>query len=504
MIPVLSSQQVKLADAETIKKQGLQQGELMEKAGILCAGYIMQHFPLWKKFVLVCGNGNNGGDGLVIARLLNQEELTVRVFVLETGSKASDDFTFNLNRLEQTDVPITHIADKNQLPDIKNDELVVDAIFGIGLTRKIEGISLQFIQHINQQSPYTISIDLPSGLMADTCSGENAAAIVKANLTLTIGAPKICLFLPENANYVGDYVLLDIGLDKEFIQSLNPHFFVAEKKEIKKYLPDRDKFSHKGNFGHALLIAGSLGKTGAAVLSSKACLHSGAGLLTVQVPRSGYAIMQVSVPEAMCLVDEGENFLKSVNTYDSYSAIGIGPGIGTEKETALLLFSLLNAYKKPMVIDADALNILGANKEWLTQIPEGSILTPHMKEFARLFGETKNDFERIDLLRKAAVTYKVHIVLKGHFSLVASPAGQCYINTTGNAGMATGGSGDVLTGILTSLLAQGLNPLEAAIAGVYLHGTAGDLALENESMESMVAGDIVSSIGKAFKKIHAE
>jgi hydroxyethylthiazole kinase-like uncharacterized protein yjeF len=504
MIPVLTAQQVKLADAETIKKQGLQEGELMEKAGILCAGYIMQHFSGWKKFIVFCGNGNNGGDGLVIARLLNQQKLNVQVFVLQSGAKATNEFNLNMDRLQKTDVVIVTITEKIQLPEIKKDELVIDALFGIGLSRKIEGVALDCIQHINSFSPCTISIDLPSGLMTDACSAGHAGGIVRANYTLTIGAPKICLFLPENTPYVGDYVLLDIGLDKDFIKSLNPHYFVSEKKEIKDYLPDRNKFAHKGNFGHAMLVAGSLGKTGAAVLSSKACLHSGVGLLTVQVPKSGYEIMQVSVPEAMCLVDEGEHFLKTVNSYDSFSSVGIGPGIGMEKETTALFFSLIKSYQKPMVIDADALNILGLNKDWLEQIPRGSILTPHMKEFARMFGETGNDFERIELLRNSAVKYKVYIVLKGHFSIVASPEGKCHINTTGNAGMATGGSGDVLTGILTSFLAQGVNPLEAAIAGVYLHGLAGDLALENESMESMTAGNIIDNIGKAFKKIHAE
>ncbi|HYG49593.1 MAG TPA: NAD(P)H-hydrate dehydratase [Flavobacteriales bacterium] len=503
MIPVLTSTQVKLTDAETIKKQGLQTGELMEKAGILCAGYIMQHFPTWKKFIVFCGNGNNGGDGLVVARLLNDGELNVRVYLVQTGKEASPDFSLNLERLEKTGVTIVHLSEKNQLPAIKNDEMVIDALFGIGLTRPIEGMALDAVKHINQNSSCVISIDLPSGLNADACSAKDGEGIVKANFTLTIGAPKICLFMPENAAYVGSYALLDIGLDKEFINELKPEFYLPEKKEIGQYLPARDKFSHKGDFGHALLVAGSLGKTGAAVLASRACLRAGVGLLTVQVPKSGYAVMQASVPEAMCLVDEGENFVHTAQQYDSFSAIGIGPGIGTRKETSQLLLSLLQSYKKPMVLDADALNILSANKEWLNYVPGGSILTPHMKEFVRMFGQTPNDFDRLALLRASAVKYNVHIVLKGHFSVVASPKGISYINTTGNAGMATGGTGDVLTGILTSLLAQGLKPLETAIAGVYLHGLAGDNALETESMESMTAGDIVNNLGKAFKKIHA-
>jgi NAD(P)H-hydrate epimerase len=354
------------------------------------------------------------------------------------------------------------------------------------------------VNHINNSGTIIISIDLPSGLFADKSSKSNT--VIKANHTLSFQNYKLAFLLPENEDYCGDVHLLKIDLHENFEQDEHADFELVDKEVIKTIYKPRNKFSHKGNFGHAALLCGSYGMMGAAVLSASACLRSGVGKLTSYIPKCGYDILQTAVPEAMCIV-AGEDHFLSANGIEKFDAVGIGPGIGIFPSHKELLVEIFKKINTPMVIDADALNIIAQNAVLLKSIPASSILTPHSKEFERLFGKTENDFDRLQLALQKSKELNIYIILKGHYSFISTPEGLGYFNSTGNAGMATAGSGDVLTGILTGLLAQGYSSLQTCLLGVYLHGLAGDMAAEKFSQEAMIAGDMVDCLGEAFKEL---
>ena len=376
------------------------------------------------------------------------------------------------------------------------DLVVIDAIFGSGLTRPIDGFIADIVHQINKKE--IVAIDLPSGLFAEDNRENNFDNIVKAKTTLTFQQPKLAMLFPQNYFFVGEWIVLPIGLHQGFIEGLHSTNYVITISDIKTILKPRAKFSHKGTFGHALLIAGSKGKMGAAILSAKACLRAGAGLLTVHIPAKGLEIMQTALPEAMCSTSDENDFIADVPELSTYNAIGIGPGLGMEKQTQNTLKLLIQNANFPLVIDADALNILSENKTWLAFLPQESILTPHPKEFERLVGKWDSDEERLEMQRQFAVKHQINVVLKGANTAIALPNGDVYFNSTGNEGMATAGSGDVLTGIITSLIAQRYSSSEAAILGVYLHGLAGDVAKENLTEFGMLASDIVDAIPKAY------
>jgi NAD(P)H-hydrate epimerase len=377
---------------------------------------------------------------------------------------------------------------------------VIDALFGSGLNRALEDVTGKLVEHINHSGADIVSIDIPSGLFTDRSSKGNM--IVRANHTLSFQCYKPAFLVPENAAYTGDINILDISLHPDFLKTLASRYELVDKSIIQSIYRPRNRFAHKGNFGHALLAAGSYGKMGAAVLTVKSCLRSGVGLLTCHIPKCGYDIIQTAVPEAMAMTDFNSSFLTKIEEdITKYDAIGIGPGIGTASDTRMLVREIFDAYRSPMVLDADALNCISLQKDFLQLIPAGSILTPHPKEFERLFGKVANDFERMELTLQKARELNVIIILKGHHTMIATTDGRAFFNSTGNAGMATGGSGDVLTGILTGLLAQGYSSIETAIFGTYLHGLAGDIAAEKLSMEAMASGDLIECLGEAFKRV---
>jgi NAD(P)H-hydrate epimerase len=339
---------------------------------------------------------------------------------------------------------------------------------------------------------------MPSGLFSEDNSARKHKNIVNADVTLTFQVPKLAFVLPENYKYIGEWVLLDIGLDKVFIDSLNSPYYFVEETDVRQFLKVREKYAHKGNFGHALLIAGSYGKMGAAILGSKACLRSGAGLITVHIPKIGYEIMQRSVPEAMVSIDSDNEFIASLPDILKYNAIAIGPGIDKKEETQNVLKLLIQNSSIPLIFDADALNILSENKTWLSFIPKQSILTPHPKEFERLVGKPDNDIHRLQLQMELSVKHGIYIIYKGAYSTISAPNGKFFFNPTGNPGMATGGSGDVLTGILLGLKACGYSSMETCIIGTFIHGLAGDIAKKKKGEESLIAGDLVDNISEAF------
>jgi len=488
-------------DAFTIAHEPIASIDLMERAALAFSNWFQTHFPDVDRPVhIFCGPGNNGGDGLAVARILHGRFFSVTVYLCFTDGNTSPDFRANLERLPRLqELQIMELQSRDPLPPIPQNAVVIDALFGSGLNRAPEGDFERLILHLNANAKDLVSVDMPSGLFADR---HTAGSSIHANHTLSFETPKLAFLFPENAERVGEWSVQPIGLHSDFKENLSVSNHFINLELIRSFIRKRKKYDHKGTYGHALLIAGSFGKAGAAILSARACLRSGVGLLTVHVPRCAYEVLQATVPEAMVSPDWNQYFFsKPPESLEVFQAIGIGCGLDRQGETATALLQLLEATNQPMVLDADALNILSEHPGWYAKIPANSILTPHPKEFERLFGKTENDFERNALQRRKAQELKVYILLKGAHSCIATPEGVCYFNSTGNPGMATGGSGDVLTGILTGLRAQGYSSLEASLLGVFLHGLAGDLAVQASSPEALIAGDLVGKMGEGFQMI---
>ncbi len=498
---ILSAEQIRRADAYTIENEPVASIDLMERAASACYQRIEMLYGTDRPFHVFCGIGNNGGDGLVIARYLHNAGYEVHVHIVRFSSKTSEDFATNEEHLRKLKLDITDIRKKEAFPDLPENAVVVDALFGTGLSRPAKGLAAQAIEHINESGCEVVAVDMPSGLFAEDNTENTRKTIIRATRTLSFEVPKLAFFFADNAPYVGHWELIPIGLDAGFIASLEAEQELLEPFHFHNVLKIRPRFSHKGTYGHSLLIGGSYGKMGALVLAARACLRSGTGLLTTHVPACGYDIVQNSVPEGMCQVDTSEQFIANPGDISAFNAIGVGPGLGKGEETQKMLKLLIQNTSIPLVIDADALNILGENKTWLHFLPAGSVLTPHPKEFDRMAGEAAGDHDRYRRQREFAAKYQVVVVLKGAYTSVASPGGQFFFNDTGNPGMATGGTGDVLTGIITGLMAQGYSSLQAALLGVHLHGLAGDGAMEQYGMEAMTAGDLVSNLGEAFHRL---
>jgi NAD(P)H-hydrate epimerase len=489
---ILSAQQIHNWDAFTIANEPIHSVDLMERAAQACTDYISHESLFDRPFKIFCGKGNNGGDGLAIARQLLHQHYNVSVYIIEFGAVGTEDFQINLQRLHELDVNIRFIQSKEFFPEINEDDIVIDALYGSGLNRPLKDLSAALVNHINQSNAFVIAIDVPSGMFIDKSSTGNP--VIKAGVTLTFQCYKLCFLVAENADYTGDVKILDIGLLSAFPETVESVYQLTTEEIIQNIYKPRKPFSHKGSYGHALIIAGNIGKTGAALMATHACLRTGAGLTTVNVPEKFLNAVHGYLPEAMCSLREDELDLERI------TSLGIGPGIGTEKDAQNLVWNVLRQFKELMVIDADALNIISQNQEWLKQLPANTILTPHPKEFERLFGKAENDFERMRMALEQSSKYNCIIVLKGRYTLIAGK-GKGWFNTTGNAGLAKGGSGDILTGIITALLAQKYEPINAALFGVYLHGLAADITLEKQSEESMLASDVIENLGIAFNNL---
>ena len=491
---IFSAEQIRKWDGYTIQNEPVSSIDLMERAAFECSQWIIREFHYYQKFAVFCGPGNNGGDGLAIARMLKEIiKCDVRVFLL-SDKKGSEDFETNLSRLKNLiDVNYLH----NDFPEI-NGCIVIDAIFGTGLNKPVTGAFAKVIENINHQNTTVISIDIPSGMYVDKSSIGNK--IIQATHTLTFQNQKLAFFMPENGKFCGKVELLPIGLSKDFEENEEPLFYFTDESIIKRIYRSRDQFSNKGNYGYACMLAGSYGMMGAAILSAHGCLRSGVGKMTCYVCETGYEILQIGAPEALCKVF-GKKNLENISGLEPFDALGIGPGIGQFESHVEMLNYIFGNFKKPVVIDADALNVMSEHQELYKNIPENSIITPHPKEFERLFGKTENDFAQRDLAVQKAAELKVFIILKGRYTFIATSEGKGFFNSTGNPGMATAGSGDVLTGILTGLLAQHYSPFDTCILGVYLHGLAGDFAAQEHSQEALISEDIYRYLGKAFLKI---
>ena len=508
---ILSAEKIREADAYTIKHEPIKSIDLMERAAGLCFDWLYAAAPKlfpdsiseekdWV-FYIVCGTGNNGGDGMVLARLLQRNGYNAEVAVVHISDKPSKDFTASLDKLGKGKKAVIDIKKTKDIPDFPDNAIIIDAIFGTGLNRPSEGIGREVIEKINQSKSTIVSIDMPSGLFDSDNSRNDPKGIVRSNHILTFQLPKLSFFLSENEAMVGAVHILDIGLDSEFLNNVESTFHYLTGSEAAEMRIARSAYSHKGTYGHALIIAGAQGKWGAAVLSSKACLRAGAGLVTAHVGSDGADVLHNAMPELMIDHDKAGTHFANLPDLSDYDAIGVGPGIGKSDDTVRALKLLIQQAKVPLVLDADALNILADNPTWMAFLPKDSILTPHPGEFARLAGSKLSHFESLEKQREMSQKNGIYILLKGANSSLSFPDGRVLINSTGNPGMASAGMGDSLTGIITGLLSSQYKPLEAAALAMFVHGRAGDLALKNQSVESLVASDLIENIGNAFESL---
>lgn len=497
---ILTTEQARLCDEMTISEQGITSIDLMERASNACAEWILQRWDSTNSIAVFCGNGNNGGDGFALVRLLRVAGMNAVAFYFDSDHRQSADNIYERELLKNEFPDSIRFISAADVYEIGSHfDIVVDCLFGSGLNRPLIGSHAEIIHHLNQIYAVKIAIDIPSGLMCDVLPNPETV-IFKADHTLSFQLYKRTFLHEESAKYAGDIHIIDINLSKLAISQMSTKVNVADSAYIKSLLKPRNPFSHKGDFGTMLTIAGSYGMMGAAALCTISALRSGAGKAVAWIPSCGYNIMQTLAIEATCITS-GENFLEGRIDLNGYNSIAIGPGMGQHPETVKSLVYVLKNAQQPLVIDADALNIISNNQHLLDLIPAGCILTPHPGELRRLFGESVNSFQMLDKAIEAAIKYGVIIVLKGRHSSICMPDGDIYYNTTGNEGMATGGSGDVLAGIIAGLVAQGYNSETASVLGVYIHGLAGDIAAKTIGSRSVIARDLTSYLGNAFESI---
>ncbi|MBK9291182.1 MAG: NAD(P)H-hydrate dehydratase [Bacteroidetes bacterium] len=497
---ILNIAQIRQADAYTIAHEPISSVDLMERAAGNLYNALKPRLGREKQILIFCGTGNNGGDGLVLARKMLEDGFHAETFVLRMGNNESNDFTINLERLLALGGKVQEISNKAQFPTISSHSIVVDALFGSGLSRPLDGTAAELVLHINESEAIVISVDMPSGLFADKPMPKGLQAVVQADYTFTFELPRLAFLMPENEFFVGNWQVIPICLHPDYLAQADTHYYYLEAGGLAGLLKGRRRHAHKGDFGHALLIAGSRDKGGAALLAAGACLRSGTGLLHVHLPQAIAPALLAKLPEAMISPEDADCFTR-LPELSPYHAIGVGPGLGTAPETANALKLLIQQSRVPLILDADALNLLAEHPTWLAFLPKGSILTPHPGEFRRLTGSWTDSFERLEMQRAMSLKHGLIIVLKGAYTCVSMPDGRCFFNSSGNPGMATAGSGDVLTGVITGLVSRGYSPHEAALLGVYLHGLAGDLAAETLGFESLIASDITAHLGKAFAKL---
>jgi hydroxyethylthiazole kinase-like uncharacterized protein yjeF len=494
---ILTSQQIRYVDAETIKREAISSLELMKRASTAFYNWFIEKYSNKSTSVLIfSGVGNNGGDGLFIARLLHKSGYSVKVCIVEYKNQYSEDCAHNFRRAKAENISIIKIYNEDQIPDICKYDVVIDGIFGTRLSRDVTGIAESVIGKINESGAKVISIDVPSGLFLE----RKTTFAVKATETVTFQIPKLALFLPENNLFTGNVTIIDIGLNEQAISESDSNIYFTEKSEISKLIKPLNLFAHKGTVGHALIVGGSLGKCGSVCLASRAALKTGCGLVTAYMPKCGVQVIQINFPEAMAIEDRGERYISNIDFEIKPDAIGIGVGMGQNEETKKALHDFLINNKVPLVIDADGINILSSNHNWIELLKPDTILTPHPGELSRLVGGWSDDYDKIQKTRLFAQKYNLIIVVKGAYTLIIDSE-NIYMNSTGTPALATAGSGDVLTGIITSLLAQGYNPIDSAKVGVYIHGMTADFTTKSINPRSFVASDIIENIGNAYNNL---
>ena len=501
---IFTAAQIHELDKYTIENEPIESIDLMERAAKALTRAIMDEYSSLMPVIVFAGPGNNGGDALAVARMLAENNYTVTVYLFNVNGKLSNDCAVNKVRLMDNRRVKNFIEVRQEFdpPVLEEGMLIIDGMFGSGLNKPLAGGFASLVKYINSSAATVVSIDVPSGLMTEDNTYNVRANIIHADLTLTLQHVKLAFLFKENQPYVGRLKVLDIRLSKEGIQKLDANYTMLEENDVRQLIQPRSAFAHKGDMGHALLIAGSYGMGGAAVLAAKACLRSGCGKLTVHSPKKNNMVLQMSVPEAIIQLDREETTFSEPIDTEEYHVVGIGPGIGTSEQSAIAMISQIRRSQCPIVADADALNMLGTHRSWMQQLPKGMILTPHPKELDRMEGNCADSYERLVKASNLAERIQGYVILKGHYSALCMPDGHVIFNSTGNAGMATAGSGDVLTGIITGLLARGYKQAEACLLGMYLHGLAGDIAAKELGEESLIASDLIQYLPKAFKRLN--
>lgn len=503
---IFTSKQIHELDSYTIEHEPVASIDLMERAAREIAKAVMQRWQTETPIVVFAGPGNNGGDALAVARMLAEEGYSVTAFLFNVKNSLSPDCYANKQRLSSSKhmKRFVEVVDEFDPPELNEATLVIDGLFGSGLNKPLTGGFASLVKYINSSDCRVASIDMPSGLLAEDNTYNISSNIIRADITLTLHSKKLCMYLADCQQYLGEIAVLPIGLSEEWQKQTDSQFAEIEERDILPLVKQRNDFAHKGTMGHALIIAGSYGMGGAATMTAKACLRAGAGKATVHIPHCNYNIMQIAVPEAVVHLDKEECCFSEAIDTAQYNAVAIGPGLGQRNLTATALLAQLRRTECPVVLDADALNILSTRAAWMQQIPAGAVLTPHPKEFDRMDGnDCFSDFERLAHAREMAQRIKCYILLKGHYSAICNPDGTVIFNSTGNAGMATAGAGDVLTGIIAGLIARGYHTATATVLGAYIHGLAGDIAAEEKGMESLIATDIIEAMPAAFKKLYS-
>ena len=501
---IFTAAQIHELDKYTIENEPIESIDLMERAAKALTRAIMDEYNSLMPVIVFAGLGNNGGDALAVARMLAENNYTVTVYLFNVNGKLSNDCAVNKVRLMDNRRVKNFIEVRQEFepPVLEEGMLIIDGIFGSGLNKPLAGGFASLVKYINSSAATVVSIDVPSGLMTEDNTYNVRANIIHADLTLTLQHVKLAFLFKENQPYIGRLKVLDIRLSKEGIQKLDANYTMLEENDVRQMIQPRSAFAHKGDMGHALLIAGSYGMGGAAVLAAKACLRAGCGKLTVHSPKKNNMVLQISVPEAIIQLDREETTFSEPIDTEEYHVVGIGPGLGTSEQTAIAMISQIRRSQCPIVADADALNMLGTHRSWMQQLPKGMILTPHPKELDRMEGNCADSYERLVKASNLAERIQGYVILKGHYSALCMPDGHVIFNSTGNAGMATAGSGDVLTGIITGLLARGYKQAEACLLGMYLHGLAGDIAAKELGEESLIASDLIQYLPKAFKRLN--
>ena len=500
---IFSSTQIHELDKYTIDHEPIKSIDLMERAASRIVAEIRHLCTAYNTIVVFAGPGNNGGDALAVARILASEGLKVKAWLFNTTGRLSADCKTNRDRLtgmKELD-SFTMVFDEFDPPTLDASTLVIDGLFGVGLNKPLTGGYASLVKYINASPSKVVSIDMPSGLMSESNEYNVRSNIIRADVTVTIQQPKLSFLFAENQQFIGELKVVDINISKEGMAQVDAHVTILEEDDVRCRMRQRDDFAHKGTMGHALIIAGSRGMAGAAMLATKACLRSGVGKVTVHTPAANIIPLQIGVPEAILDIDPDNCFFTEAVSTDRFQAMGIGPGLGNNENSAITMIGQLRRAQCPIVIDADAINILATHKAWMQQLPAGCILTPHIGEFERLEGASSDSYDRLSKAIILADRQQAYIVLKGHNTAIVTPGGRIMFCPTGNSGMATAGSGDVLTGVITALLARGYAQADACLVGTYLHGLAGDIAAKKFGKESLMASDIIDALPEAFMRV---
>ena len=500
---IFTSTQIHELDRYTIENEPIPSLDLMERAAKALTQAITEMYSVTTPVVVFAGPGNNGGDALAVARLMADKNYQVSVYLFNINGNLSPDCAANKQRLQENKRirQFIEVIEEFNPPALEANMLVIDGLFGSGLNKPLAGGFASLVKYINSSPAQVVAIDIPSGLMTEDNTYNVRANIVRADHTLTLQQVKLSFLFPENQQFVGNLRVLDIRLSEEGMRKLESQYTIVEENDVRQLMLPRSPYAHKGQMGNALLIAGSYGMAGAAILAARACMRAGVGKVTVNTPKRNIPMLQVAVPEAIVQNGSEETYFAEAVDTEDFNALGIGPGLGQSEQTAIAMISQLRRTQCPIVVDADAINILANHRAWLQQLPQDIIMTPHPKELDRLEGHSADSYERLTKASNLAERLKGYIVLKGHHTAICCPGGHILFNSTGNAGMATAGSGDVLTGIITGLLARGYKPQDACIVGVYLHGLAGDIAAHELGEESLTASDIINCLPRAFKRL---